>query len=284
MLAKATQRIRTIRFTTRTAIILFIVLAGVARLGLGTTCSFGAGEITIMCPLGYLQLSLANRSLMPGLLISTAVVIVAAVLLGRSFCGWGCPAGLARSVFKRDRVKPAPAPAPDDGGKLPGWTRYAVLGGTLASSFAFGFPVFCAICPVGLSFGLLFALVRLVETRQPTLELLFIPAMLAVELLVLRKWCKSLCPLGALLGLLGSRSRVLLPFVNAEKCLASAQGVDCHACARACPESIDPRQSAPAAVAEDCTRCLECTGTCPTGAVSVPVLAEHPGEQAVAGR
>lgn len=279
MLAKATQRIRTIRFSTRTAVILFIVLAGVARLGLGTTCSFGAGEITIMCPLGYLQLSLANRTLMPGLLISAGVVAVIAVLLGRSFCGWGCPAGLARSVFKRDRVKSAPAP--DNGGGLPGWTRYAVLGGTLASSFALGFPVFCAICPVGLTFGLLFALVRLVETRQPTLELLLIPAVLAVELLVLRKWCKSLCPLGVLLGLLGSRSKVLLPFINTEKCLAATQGVDCHACARACPEGIDPRQSAPAVIAEDCTRCAECTGACPTGAVSLPVLA---GEKAMVGR
>lgn len=281
MIQQGLQRIRTIRFTARTAILAVILLAGVARLGLGT-CSFGAGEWTIMCPLGYLQLSLANRSLMPGLLISAGVVAIAAVLLGRSFCGWACPAGLIRTIFKRDRANGARSPQNGQAnivvgtetgdGELPRWTSYAVLGGALASSFAFGFPVFCAICPVGLTFGLLFAIVRLVETRQPGLELLIIPAVLAVELLVLRRWCKSLCPLGALLGLLGSRSKVLLPLVNSAKCLGS-QGASCHACARACPEGLDPRTSSTVAMQQDCTRCLECQTTCPTGAVSLPIVA-----------
>lgn len=274
MIRQGLQRIRTIRFTARTAILAVIVLAGAARLGLGT-CSLGVGEWTIMCPLGYLQLSLANRSLMPGLLISAGVVGLAAVLLGRSFCGWACPAGLIRTVFKRDRAngQAVPAVRAETGGtELPRWTSYAVLGGTLASSFAFGFPVFCAICPVGLTFGLLFAIVRLVETRQPGIELLIIPAVLAVELLVLRRWCRSLCPLGALLGLLGSRSRVLLPLVNGSKCL-SAQGASCHACAKACPEGIDPRMGDAVTLQQGCTRCLECVSTCPTGAVSLPVAA-----------
>ena len=40
-------------------------------------------------------------------------------------------------------------------------TPYWILGGALASSAVFGFPVFCLICPVGLTFALTVALWRL---------------------------------------------------------------------------------------------------------------------------
>ena len=41
-----------------------------------------------------------------------------------------------------------------------------VLAGALASSAAFGFPVFCLICPVGLTFALVIALWRLAEFNE----------------------------------------------------------------------------------------------------------------------
>ena len=47
---------------------------------------------------------------------------------------------------------------------------FMVLAGALASSAAFGFPVFCLICPVGLTFALVIALWRLAEFNLKTVE------------------------------------------------------------------------------------------------------------------
>ncbi|MFR1638333.1 MAG: 4Fe-4S binding protein [Eggerthellaceae bacterium] len=68
----------------------------------------------------------------------------------------------------------------------------------LLSTAVFGFPVFCLICPVGLTFATLIAVWRLFQFNEVALSLLVFPAMLALEVLVLRKWCSRFCPLGAL--------------------------------------------------------------------------------------
>lgn len=276
---------QSLRLSSRVTVLLAILVAAAARLGLGSACSFGLGEFTLTCPLGYLQMALASRSLLPKLLLSAGVVLVLVALLGRTFCGWLCPAGLLHSVFRRkDKPTPRPKPQPtqvaatvDDEPRWARTTRYAILGGTLVASFIFRFPVFCAICPVGLTFGLLYALIGLFTTHQLTLDLIYFPLLLGLELIVLRSWCRSFCPLGTLLGLIGSRSRLLLPLVDRVQCFAS-QSIGCQVCAKACPQGIDLKDEDNRALREDCTRCYECADDCPREAISVqalPVMAKR---------
>jgi ferredoxin-type protein NapH len=131
--------------------------------------------------------------------------------------------------------------------------------------------VFCAICPVGLTFGLLYALIGLFTTHQLTLDLIYFPLLLGLELIVLRSWCRSFCPLGTLLGFIGSRSRLLLPVVDRVQCFAS-QSIGCQVCAKACPQGIDLKDEDDRILREDCTRCYECADDCPRDAISVPSL------------
>lgn len=154
-------------------------------------------------------------------------------------------------------------------------TPYWILGGALASSAVFGFPVFCLICPVGLTFALTVALWRLFEFNETNWAILWFAGFLVLELLVLRRWCSRFCPLGALWTLASRLNRFFRPKVREDLCTRMTHGVPCTICRDVCPEGIDP-----ASVANDpmllarCTKCGACAAACPTGAVHFPFLAD----------
>ncbi|WP_296013145.1 4Fe-4S binding protein [uncultured Adlercreutzia sp.] len=160
----------------------------------------------------------------------------------------------------------APCGGKRDGFKLD--TRFAVLGGALASAAIFGFPVFCLICPVGLTFATFIGLWHLFQFNETTWGLLLFPALLILELVVLRKWCHKFCPISALMSLVSTGNKFLKPQVNEEKCLRS-RGIDCHACVDACPELLDPHMSD----IPECSKCGKCKEVCPAGAITFPFFA-----------
>lgn len=164
------------------------------------------------------------------------------------------------------------------GGKRDGFkldTRFAVLGGALASAAIFGFPVFCLICPVGLTFATFIGVWHLFQFNETTWGLIVFPALLVLELVVLRKWCHKFCPMGALLSLLNWGNNKIRPKVNEEVCLRSAKGTDCQVCVNVCPEGLDPHSKH----IPECTKCGLCVDACPSKAISLlgrskkPVLA-----------
>lgn len=262
-------KLRMVRMVTASIVILVVLLGAIGKLGYGTICSLGVWQISFTCPLGFLQMCLASRELLPQLWLSVALVVLSIILLGRFFCDWVCPVVLLRRVFRgKGGLKPK-VEAPPKGAIWASHCRYAVLGGALLSSFLFGFPVFCLICPIGLFFGSLFAVIRLFSTQLPSLELLLFPALLGLELLVLKSWCRSICPLGALLGIIGSLNRFLLPTVRKDKCLTSQGIEDCRVCGEVCPEGIDLLNASSRFSLKDCTKCLECYEKCPEKAIGI---------------
>jgi ferredoxin-type protein NapH len=295
-------KVRTIRVLTALLVIWVVIFGVVCKTGYGTICSFGAWGISLVCPLGFLQMALASKNVLPGLWLPVGLTLLSIVVLGRFFCGWICPTVLLREIFKgraapraTRRLQPASVAGPKQTGALspanPGgparlarhgttswmsYSRYAVLGGALAASFLFGFPVFCLVCPVGLFFGSVLAVSRLFIRQQPSLELLLFPALLALELLVLKRWCRSICPLGALIGLIGRLNVFVRPAVQHEECFTS-RGVNCRACQKACPEGIDLLHNQGGAPLGECTKCLECYQRCPTKAIKINALGKLTG-------
>ena len=59
-----------------------------------------------------------------------------------------------------------------------------MLGGGLLSALVFGFPVFCLLCPIGLSFASVYLVLRLF-TGQFSWALVVVVAVLTVMLFVL---------------------------------------------------------------------------------------------------
>lgn len=192
---KRPMRISTKRGLVVGAVFLSVVIGLVAHTGTGTLSAIGIMDIALICPVGQLETLCASRGFMlhPFLLLLAVVLIT--LLVGKAFCSWLCPVSYLRRFFHREEkddttggnapVTQAEAgseraactaacaqaamqsPAlPPVGGKRDGLhldSRHLVLAGALVSSFAFGFPVFCLICPVGLIFATVIGLWNLFQ-------------------------------------------------------------------------------------------------------------------------
>ncbi len=91
------------------------------------------------------------------------------------------------------------------------------------------------------------------------LGVLFV-AILAMSLRVTRFWCRSICPLGALLGAV-SRWSVLGLHKDADRCN------QCNRCLLHCQGGDDPIGGAPWRKSE-CLMCMNCVGSCPDHALA----------------
>lgn len=233
--------------------------------------------ITATCPLGYFERSLAAGLWLPQWWFPVVLILASVLLLGRVFCGWVCPAGLLQRVLpgvgggKRGGASNGAAGQTKQARWL-AYSSYAFLAGTLVASWIFRFPVFCFVCPIGLFFGGAYAVMQIASPYPFSVELVLFPAMLAVELWLLKNhWCRAICPLGAMLSLAGNLNRFFLPTVKAGSCLTS-KGINCSACSRACPERIELATIGKAYLPNSCTKCLECVEACPKGAVEIALV------------
>lgn len=277
-----------IRKAVRFLIVAVLLIALFAGWQTGTLCSVGYDAIAYICPLGALETIFGSWAFVPRALICLAVVVIVALVFGKAFCSWVCPVAplsdllrgrKAREKDECERTQAAhrvlerwsdtnaaqaekhkPFRSQVDG-------RHVVLAGSLASAAVCGFPVFCLVCPIGLTFASAIALYRLIGFNEPAIEVLVFPALLVLELTVFRKWCHRFCPVGALLSLLSRGSRTFKPHVNASMCARHA-GSSCAACAQACPEHIDPCADLGDRSLAECTRCGACVNTCPAKALS----------------
>ena len=161
---------------------------------------------------------------------------------------------------------------PAVGGKRDGVqidSRHAVLAGTLASAAVFGFPVFCLVCPVGLTFATLIGVWNLFRFNEPSWALIVFPAILVFEVVFLKKWCGKICPISALVSLVSNVNVTLKPKVDKTRCLRQ-KGIDCHACVDVCPEQLDPHTRC----IPECSKCGKCVDACPARAISIALLAK----------
>ena len=137
--------------------------------------------------------------------------------------------------------------------------------------------MFCIICPVGLTFALVFLIVRLFS-GSVSWALLVVPLMLIVELVFLRKWCHQFCPIGALMSLLSKFNRTFVPTIDTSKCIETTTGHTCGRCTSVCPEHINLRDLAASERGiNECVKCRQCVDVCPKGAIKMPLVPKKKG-------
>lgn len=277
-----------IRKAVRFLIVAVLLIALFAGWQTGTLCSVGYDAIAYICPLGALETIFGSWAFVPRVLICLAVVVIVALVFGKAFCSWVCPVAPLSDLLRgrKAREKDECERTQAAHRVLERWSdtnaaqaekhkpfrsrvdgRHVVLAGSLASAAVCGFPVFCLVCPIGLTFASAIALYRLIGFNEPAIEVLVFPALLVLELTVLRKWCHRFCPVGALLSLLSRGNRTFKPHVDASMCARHA-GSSCAACGQACPEHIDPCADLGDRSLAECTRCGACVNTCPAKALS----------------
>ena len=155
-------------------------------------------------------------------------------------------------------------------------SRHVILGGSLVSAAIFGFPVFCLICPIGLTLATILLVMRLFAFGDVTWSVVVVPVILILELLVFRKWCSKICPISALMSLIGKGNKTFVPTIDNAKCLESAKGRSCEICSQVCPQGINPRHPEAGMSFSECTKCRACVENCPTSAIKMPFLPQKP--------
>lgn len=281
---------RLARRATALAFLALLLLGATGRLGLvvGTTSATEiAGAVPLVDPLAFLESLLAARRTTTAAAIGAGTLLAAAALLGPVFCGWACPLGLLldlqrdvgerlRSLRRGRHVPQRPVPR-----RIPAPLRWIVLGLCLGFAFAGPWPIFQAVSPINL-------LVRAVVLGASG-GLLAIGAIMLLELVAPRTWCRALCPLGALHALVGRFAPIR---VRIHAGLAGR--TPCERCSRACPVGIDVMNAyalrgATAVTHPDCMRCGDCIDACPSGVlrlglrppdfpIETPAACPHRGE------
>lgn len=304
------MNIRRLRIITPIAVLVLAGIGYVAHTGFGTASAIGWQDIAVLCPIGALGTMLASKTIVPRAVISLVIAVIAIILLGRAFCAWACPVplwqrwrkvlkpknesdGQARVISEREELAQAEAanraieikkrPKVCKPGDEPNSSRNLVLGGALLSAAIFGFPVFCLVCPVGLSFALVFVLIQLFGAGDVTWSVIAIPVLLVLELLVFRKWCSHICPISALMSLVGRLNRTFRTNIDDSKCVETSHGVSCGRCSQVCPEGVDPRHPQEGANAAECTKCGECLIACPASAIKMPFISKKAVRDAATG-
>lgn len=289
-----------LRFLIMLAVLVVVAVGYFTAGGIGNFCGIGFESITLLCPLGALLAMIAERTAIPMAVISVAVVLVVCIALGKVFCAWACPVHfMSRGKKKGDKgtgltshsagdetdashLAPAPAPrtpcsaCASPCGKAKGIkidSRHGILAAALGSTLVFGFPVFCLICPIGLTFATVLLVMRLFAFGDTTWTVVAFPLIIALEILLLPKWCQRFCPLGALLSLFSGLNRTFRPQVDAGKCLREGRGKACNLCEQACPEGINLHDiAAGETTLNDCSKCRACADVCPERAITFPLL------------
>lgn len=207
------------------------------------------------------------------LVIGAPLLLVALTLvMGRFFCGWVCPLGTLLDLVRplglwRWRRRGRPAGGMARALTLPGgnsYMRYYVaVVGLLLSLFSLKLvglfdPLVLFHRAVTVAVSDFFALRNPRFDLHVTLSLLVL-AILALEFVRPRFWCRHLCPQGALLGWL-SRWTLLNRRVS-EACNY------CGECRSVCPMNAIPKETHDTDYRE-CHFCLACEAACPQKAVS----------------
>ena len=209
---------------------------------------------------------------MAGLLIFFGAV------LGRAVCGLLCPFGLFQDLLYKI---PFPVKVHTfKGDRILRKLKYLILillVIVLPVSVRLT-PVFCKyLCPSGTMAGILLALsdtmlFRVMGSRFVWKACVF-AAVAAAGILVLRPFCKYLCPLGAIYAPFNHVSLLQIQ-IEREKCTS------CGTCSRVCGMAVNPSATPNHT---ECIRCGNCISSCPKAALKFETIfqeAKRKGKQA----
>jgi len=217
----------------------------------GTLWSMKAAGVDFTDPLAAAEAMAASRSWYVPLLMSILIPVLGTLLLGRVFCSWICPGYLLFEIGHALRWVLRIAEIPPGRVKFSTRNKYILLIVGLAWAAVTGLPLFATIYPPAVMSRLLHAWIF---GTALTSMLLVLGLMLLFEVFVSpRWWCRSMCPGGALYGLIGA-VRPLRVKLDDKTC------THCGKCEPKCPMGLNPETQSSGI---ECDNCGVCIRHCP---------------------
>lgn len=270
--------------------VLFLACFAVATTGLPERLAVPVDLYFLADPLLGVTASLTAGAVLVVPLVAAGLVLVATLVLGRVFCGYLCPLGACLDWTAPRGAKRRKAATKSLARWR--WVKHALLV-VLVVAALFGVPAAYLLDPLAILWRALALLVyplalavsglglegarQALDSLSSTTPLAFsvphrvfagaalsgllLGAILMLNRIAPRFWCRTVCPLGALLSIAGRR-----PWLRRR--LDRATCISCTKCRAACPMGTlaeRPHESVPS----ECLVCLRCAETCPTASVSV---------------
>ncbi len=217
--------------------------------------SLGIGKLWFVSPLEGLESLLISKSLYLPSLFGMFIPVLIALFLGRVFCSWICPISFLLELFDRLRRLLAKRQFLQNRLLVAKRMLWFTLIAELLVSLVLGAPLFVFLSPPGLVGR---EIMMAVFFGKLALEGVLIVAVILLELLTRRFFCRTFCPLGGLLAFLG-RKRSLRVHLHYSVCVA------CGRCGKTCPMGLQPNQGE--GLSAYCWNCGECVDICPNGAL-----------------
>lgn len=193
----------------------------------------------------------------PAGLVIFLVILLTAWIFRRSLCSWICPLGtlseylgkLGKKVMGRNF-------------NIPKWLDFIFL----ALKYVLFFYIIKQFLLLPSEYAVQFMQLPYYTISDVKMFELFlnlsikgfaiIGVLMALSFLFKNFWCRYLCPYGALTGLLGIVSPIILK-KNNETCIS------CGLCNKACPSKVNVQDKKHVVLTTECTGCTSCVSVCP---------------------
>lgn len=222
----------------------------------GMTWSIRIMGVPFTDPVAALSVLTANFRLETGFVLGLIIPLSLALLFGRVFCSYICPASLLFFTIARIR-------------RLLGkWFLFpelslhrgfawGIMVGGLATAAWLGHGIWMLLLPY---FGIGQTIFHGIAMGTLSIALGSVVVFALLDLLFGKQFtCRYVCPTGRLLGAIGSRS-VFAIQRDAPQCVSQ-----CTSCADVCPMKVNPKLDETV----DCSMCGECLVICPTKCLSI---------------
>ena len=170
------------------------------------------------------------------------VVLLSVYFFGRIWCGWICHLGAFQEfIFKTNRIQFLKSPRMQ---KIMHRIRYVIFFALMTQLIVMKENLFCHIDPFKTAFNML---------SSSTISWVLLGILIFTSLFIYRPFCRSVCPVGLLTGLISKLPKASL--ISKDHACN-----DCGRCVSACKmQAIDNGQ---AYSSGECIACGECIGTC----------------------
>ncbi len=220
------------------------------------TISFLLFPVTIYYFSPYLPIQGAIEGLLSGSMIMFFAMFISSLFLGRSFCGWVCPAGGLQYILGNIINKRA------KGGRW-NWIKYVIWLPWIA------LIIILAIQSGGFTkIDMLFHTIYGISVANPEAYIIYYTVLILIVLLSMlagkRGFCHYSCWMSPFM-IIGRKLRNLFKWPSLQLKVEQDKCIHCHLCDKVCPMSLDIENMVNHGNIEnaECILCGRCVDICP---------------------